>query len=674
LQAIVSRKLRGEQFDIKGVRNDRLNDVLRQFGDILPDDMRAPRVADRNMAMQMKDVLKNVHGTALDIMFSNRERTLNRSPEFRQFYFKKAIERARVLDPADADEFVANLEKAGMKKGDIRRAKYYAKMDPGAHPMTLREVDDLAFAEAQDEMQFFLEDLVDKRRLTEALSIVSPFAHVIAESMQRWGKILSNPSSVAKIQRPFKNARDPEFGDLLGMNEDETDPERRGLFYKDAQGNERMAFPLSEKMTGFLGDPVPLHGRTQGLNMIGDFSPGVGPMASLPLTALSEKLDHPRYDKYRDWLFPYGTPKGGVIERNVNQFLPTWARKAFTEETPQQVIDAMYYKANSGEYKVQGEGASVEEINRLIGDSKELAFQTKLANAAATFFAPTAPAPEWFIEGKDGKRVPLLAVTKDLQAMRDADPRNATLNLMEKYGDNVFLLLAGKSIGVSPGVLPSTDEAEKWIRSEGKGLRGTYKNTYGFFAPQEGEFSFDAYRRLLDNGDRQLSRPEDVPFIANDMVAKARYYALRAKLDNPSEPKSAKLLRDFRAQLEKEYPGYDPDGPPGGTLNKASTGELVEELERSVGDKKLQNHEAMPALKRYIDFRSKLNALAPKDRGENWWLTSKDGRGARALAARLGDELAQENPAFAGMWEGALRREFEGALANDDADNAAGVK
>jgi hypothetical protein len=132
------------------------------------------------------------------------------------------------------------------------------------------------------------------------------------------------------------------------------------------------------------------------------------------------------------------------------------------------------------------------------------------------------------------------------------------------------------------------------------------------------------------------------------------------------------MLRDFRVQLEKEYPGYDPDGPPGGTLNRASTASLIEELERATSDKKLANHEAMPALKQYLDFRTQLNALAPKNRGADWWHQAKDGAKARAMAAKFGDELAQENKAFAGMWEGALRREFEGALANDDAENAVG--
>jgi hypothetical protein len=674
MQALATGKLRDTPFDIEGVRNDELNKTLRDFADILPEDMRVPRELRSRAGPALRDRFKNLHGQALDMMFSNRERTLNRSPEMRQFYYKSAMSHASTLDPQYADEFIANLEKAGMKRNDIRTARYYATREVD-NPLTLSELDDLAFAEATDEMQFFLEDLVDKKRWVEALSIMSPFAHVLTESMTRWGKILSNPNALAKVQRPLRGARDPELGDILHLNDDETDPERRGLMYKDANGEERVAIPLSAKMTGILGAPIPLQTRAQGYNMIGDFSPGVGPFATIGLAALSEKMDNPRYDALRQWIFPHGTPQGGIIERTVMGALPTWMRKALTDETPQQVIDAMYYKASTGDYNVQGEGATVDEINRLVNDSKQLAKVTKISNAVATMFSPSAPTPEWFIETEGGQRLPLLTVAKDIQQMRDDDPRNATLNALEKYGDNVFMLLVGKSIGVSPGVLPATVEAEKWIRSDGKGLRGKYKNTYGFFAPQEGDFSFDAYRRLLDTGDRKLNDPDDVPYIANDMVAKARYYAFRAKLSNPSEPRAAAMLRDFRAQLEKEYPGYDPDGPPGGTINKATTNSLIGELERAAGDTKnktLQSHEAMPALKQYLAFRDKIQARAPKGRGEDWWTSSNDGRGMRSAAAQFGDSLAQENPAFAAMWEGALRREFEGALAKDDEINAAG--
>lgn len=669
IDALYTGSLNGERIFHPGTSelNGNFVDQLKGYANDLPDAARGPR----EIKVGKEGFLDQYNAGmswALNKIFINRERTLARSPALRQMYYDSVLERAALLDPAYADELAKNLEKAGMKKADIRRATYLAKK-PVDGGLSLEAVDHLAWGESVDKLKFYLEDLHARKQWVKAIETVAPFAHVWSESLARWMTLVSESSRPLTLAGRARDvAHDPYAGDLVGVPDDAG--AQRGLFYKDQFGQEQIAFPLTGKMMGLFGQaaPVPLHGPVKGLNMAFDFMPAVGPVASVPLAALSDRFDDPKYDTLRNIVFPRGVPSGSTQDRIIGGLKPTWVKYVTEADNSSQQIDAMRYLASTGNYRISGEGATEAEVNRLVNDAKQLSKATSMMRGLATAFTPTAAAPEWFIEGESGSRLPILTLVQDLQQMRNDDPQNATLNFISKYGDNALLLLVGKTIATTPGALPPTDDAEKWLR-ENKGLQSEYDLVYGLFAPHTGEFSMDAYRRILESGDRAKIDPLTAVRISNDMVAKAIYYRERAKIPDPSSPQAAVLLRTLRDKLAKQYPGYSPYGASvPGIPTKAEPSQVVAQLERVATEKKLADHPAIGDLTKYLSLRKQIVDVSKANGKSDLWFASGDSAGAAVLRKKLwdlGTQLAKDNKDFAPIWEDGLRPEILAAVERD---------
>lgn len=611
------------------------------------------------------------------MLMGNPDNLLDRSPFMRQRYYDRIRERVALLRQEDVEALVRNVENAGLPRDQLRTIKRLAGRagKEGKDALSLDELHAIAIAHAIDDSQELLYDLTKRHQIADAFKLIAPFGEAWAEVINVWTRQLARPERWGTLSRAANTARSDEAGQVIG------EKPGRGVFWRDENGNEMLTFPLSRQMLGAFGVPdVPMVGKVQGLSVGFEIMPGLGPVAQVPLAMLNDNFDDPKYDPLRDMLFPYGVPRGSFAEVMQDQMLPAWISKVANvnggldpESWGSTVIDASRFNASTGEFAVSGEGASKEEVRRMIDKSKTDARWMTVLRGLAQMVAPTSPSYAWEIEDKSGNRVGALTLAKELQALRDdPDPEvadNAIITFLERHGEGAFALLQGKTIAVSPaGALPPTKPAADWL-ARNKFAQSDYPATYGLFAPRSPDDKFDSnvYWRLVEGNERASIDPEVAIKLANRKVAQAVYYSFRNKFGENLTPQQSAGLYELRQMLEERYPGYSANGDPvPDTPNKFTTPMLIEELEKAVVDPRLAKNALTEPLAAYLELRQMAVAAskAATKRDESW-TTSKQAAGVRSTMFQAGSRLAQEYPAFKSAWESVLLPEFDRALVDD---------
>lgn len=600
-------------------------------------------------------------------------------PAVGQSYWKGMMERARFVDPKEAPALLASAEQAGLKNTDLRQLKYFAEQ-PIDNPMSLETLNDLAKSDSIKLMQKLFEDHVDKRRFIDAIKLVSPFAHVWAETLTRWSKFLAqDPTLLHNLEYGFHEATDPTtatstpVGHFMGV------PEGRAFLYPNEQGQEMFAYPLSAQamkvFTAATPGPsvsAPLTGSLVGLSLGFDVIPGVGPIASLPIAKAIPNT--PEWDSVNKIVFPYGEPKSLT---NLKEQAPAWMRRAMNWDDQRTqgstTMQTMVSLANTGKYDIHNQDPLVAEAEskRLESDARKSATWFTVFRGLVGAVAPSAPKPEWWLADKTGKRIMLQTLSNDFRDMYKADPQNAVLNFMDRYGENVMLAIQGKSISTAlGGGMPPTKEAGQWERSK-PGLANDLPLAYGFFAPRSDgktDLDFPTYDRQFAKGERVSLTPDQFLQESNKRVAQTIYYSVRNTLPANLNVKQSAVMRTLREELSARYPGYsDKFGNEiVGVPAQATVSQTITQLTQAAGDQRLADNPATQTLRDYLKVRDAIRSQSAQQlNGPDSWLTTKSAAGARSILYGLGSKLAQENKAFSPMWESVLYREFQGQFETD---------
>lgn len=629
------------------------------------------------------------------------ENFISKSPVARQEYWNFVREKIAYLDPKEADTIVANAEKAGLARDQLRTIKRMAgKAGVGDDLLSAEEMHALAEAHAAQRVRDILDDMSHRHQAFDMVKLIMPFGEAWHQVITKWSKILAQPHVWSEMSVAARALRSPELGSVVEPENQSYDPATgqmttRGLFYPDENGNETIAFPLSRQMLGLFGDAktalvggaapaqIPITGKVKGLSVGLDVMPGLGPVAQIPMAALMDHLDDPKFDGLRDTLFPNGIPTGSTYEKVTHAAVPSFLQKilkgndsGFDDRAyASQVIDSMRYLASTGQYKVSGEGASQAEISRLIEDAKSQTSTMALIRGLAQTTSPTAPAFDWEITDKDGKRVSALVLGRELHELQTStDPQvrdNAILTFLDKHGTGAFALLQGKSMSISPsGALPPTKEARAWL-NDNSFARGEYPLTYGLFAPNGPDDKFDGttYFETLDSGDREPLDAEVALKLANRKIAQAAYYSVRGQLGSSLSAEQSVALYNFRKQLEQRYPGYSSTGDEvPGAPTKASRAQVLGELEKAAADPRLAKSTVTEPLAAYMELRKVAQDWSTKNLGRaESWTTSKEGQAVRQMMYDTGRQIAVSYPQFASAWETVLLPEFDNALVDQQA-------
>jgi hypothetical protein len=628
---------------------------------------------------------------ALDWMFSTAIRTpiekLSESPLIRQTVWKGYEKRARFVDPKYADELLANAEKAGLTKSQMRTLKHFAEQ-PIEDGMDLDTLNELARGDGVAMLQRLFEDHVDKRRYIKAIELVAPFAHVWRESLGRWGQFLAqDPGLMHKLKYGYTEAHDPMTADATPVGNWMGVPEGRGFLSPDENGDETFIYPFSaaamKAFTGLVGQipgvgdgvqtlGMPSVARLQGVSMGFDVIPGGGPIGQVLVNETIPRT--PEWDGVRDVLLPYGEPKSLL---DIRAQLPPHMRRAFNLEDHRTQAstwsDVMMNMASTGEYDVNNPDPIIQEAEtkRLMSDARKTSTWFTIFRGLAGATAPSAPKPEWWVEDKTGKRILLDTLQQEFHDAYNDDPQTAVSKIMDRYGENVMVALSGKTISVAlGGGLPPTKRADKWERAN-PGLAEDLPLAYGFFAPrEEGDtLDFSQYDRQMESGERFALTPQQILMESNKRVAQTVYYQVRNTLPANLNVKQSAIMRKLREDLAARYPGYsDKFGNEiAGVPNQASIPDTIEQLSTATRNEKLADHPAMPALQEYLKVRDAVRAKSEQiATSKDSWLTTKTGAPLRQIMYDLGTKLAQTHKEFQPMWESVLYREYQNEFESDE--------
>lgn len=654
--------------------------ALEPFTDVFPDVVRGPQtIRLRTGGRANFEALSRGVDQAFGYLATKPANYLSRSPVFSQSYVDEVMALAPKLDPADKAKLLQWAEVNNLTKADRTRLSAVLGSAAGDSPLPMGAVDELAKGRALEHTKGLLYDLADRNQFFDTFRLLFPFGEAWKEMVTTWGSLLKqNPKLPLTAKRVLEAGRNPQAGELVGA------PEGQGAFYTNEYGDEVFTYPLSAQAMGLLGLPeVPLTGRLAGLSLMTEVLPGVGPVMQLPLAVLIP--DHPAFDGLNNFLFPFGRPDSprDVGASFALEMMPPWfrtmvstgfARGGITAEGQRQyantTMDVMRYLVASGDYQIADNPDSSTELTRLVTDAKEKAAWMTMLRGAAQFGAPSSPMFEWYIDAPDGRKLSMLSLVADYRDMQEEDYATATERFLQKYGDNAFLLMQNKSQSISPGILAPTEAANAWLR-ENMWAQAEFPVTYGFFAPQGGEFNGDAYQRQLELQERKPLTPEQFVRAGNDLIGKSIYYAEREAMMQQAVAQGRKSLdleqqaymRDLDGWLRTNYEGY---GDEAGKLGRASPEEMIDELGRAANDDRLKTTPMAVSVREYLAERDWVRQESRANlTSVNSYQSAASGAEYRQYLEQYALSIIEENPDFASVWERVFRAEISEGLSKD---------
>ena len=584
---------------------------------------------------------------------------LDRSPVFRQAYYRAVDAQLGRLTPQEAVKLVESI-KDGAAKIDYTPERYIgdkalwkrivAKSKEAPYEdvaaVTIQDLDDYAKWVALDEVKGLLYNAAARNNLEDALRIVAPFAVAWREILGTYADFaMSNPiNTYRQFQRVY-----------TGLEGADPENDGRGFIYKDPVSNQAMfKFPMSgvlaRALTGTGAElEAPLSQLSQGISVI----PALGPYGQI---AVSQLPDQPQYDDIINFLLPYGRTEDGRLAYNIT---PGWIRKAIetleastTDQSSQfynTYIETVRAKAASGRYDL----SIAQDKQRLLDDSRSAARVLMAMRTASQFFGPTAATTEFQIPTKEGDQYVSL-LTSEFYKLQAEDYDTAIPKFLETYGDDAFVYAAGKTRAIREG-LEATEEFGAWER-QNQDLLGEYADVAAYLAPSGSDFSFAVWQRQVMTGEREKLTDRELILLAQERVGAAKYRAMRLKAGPYPSEEVRGLLRRYREALSEQYRGF----PAVAQFEVGKFEEQMVQLRDMVADQRTEGNVVADALRTYLGYRDALLQKA-RDAGyvANTLRQAKGLEGLRDFLASIGNQLIQETPEFARIYERLLSQEVE---------------
>jgi hypothetical protein len=505
--------------------------------------------------------------TMFATLMSRPTNYLSRSPAFRQFYWQRmgdlmsygTIDAQQQILKAAAD---AGLDRAALR--NLRRSRDSIGMS------SLEELDTVAKGHALDDTQELLYDLSDRSQFFDAARLIFPFGEAWKEVITRWGQMTvqqGNLRPLRRLQQVVEEARENTAINEYAPGENPVPGE--GFFWTNAWDEEVFIYPGSQWASDkFVGIPIPLTGRTQGLSLATEIYPGLGLVIQVPAQFVLQTK--PSFGPFDTGGVPIGDTRpleaigvGSTLRELVLPFgerssfwaqsvPPAWrtlqlaaaslprdhwlagpiARAAqWMEESPDSdrvwgstVADIARYLYSTGDYQVD----DPEDQERAWRDAASMAPNFFLLRAIGQFSLPSSPAGEFLVRDggdSDGSLVRAAVLTQDWQellARPGVDYWDSVQDFIDLHGEENRLILQAKTDSISLN-FPLHDRGFRWMNAN-PDIVEDYPSTFGLMAPgpedpEDPDFSSEAWRASLDRGDRVgLSAEEDTgPVELNQM-------------------------------------------------------------------------------------------------------------------------------------------------------------
>jgi hypothetical protein len=647
----------GPAFSAEGLGTKNLRDVI----DSKADDQLAEFVkrAERGAPgtetggskfLQAKD-------TAVDFFFvslyGRATQFLEKSPVFRQFYYEEVFNQADLLAPTEAAALLArakvSAKEAGVSlknymggKNVVDRLEEVASSTSDAIG-TVAQLDDFAKATSLRQTKELLYNATEKSNLEDVMRIIVPFGSAWKEVLGTYARnVVEDPTRLRKAQLIFDGGRkfDP-------------DNDGEGFFYRDpTTGEYSFNFPFSGAISQLLtGQDVALQAPVKRLSIGLGVIPSIGPMAQVAASQIIP--DTPKADWITSILLPYGKKESVTI-------MPMWAKRAMeawqgNTQNLQTVYGNTYIEtlralSASGEYDL----ADFDDKEQLFVDARNKARILTGLRALGQFLGPTSPSPEFTIDTIQGD-VYGTQLVKEFQKLQATNYDTAVSEFLRIYGNDALLYISNKTESVAGG-LEATDDFGDWERTEGKGLISKYSDVAGFMAPGGDDFSFEVWSRQLAKGLRRRLTDREIVELAQYRAASARYRALRDQLPPRPSSEQKRWLRQWRVQLNKEYPGF----PVVAEFNPGEFPGKIQQLTRMVQDPQLADNDVAEATRQYLTAReSAVSRYVQSGGAEGGFATAAATEPLRDWLAGVGKALKQQTPEFARLYDRLLSNEVE---------------
>lgn len=582
-------------------------------------------------------------------LYGGLTRKLEKSPVFRQLYYREIGGLVDELAPAEAQKMLDRIVEAststGIKaeryvgdKATLDKLKQVAKSTSEATG-TVDVLDEYAKAVALRETKSMLYNATERNNIEDILRIVVPFGPAWKEVLGNYmGALVEDPTRVRRAQLIFDGARkfDP-------------DGNGQGFFYKDpTTGQYMFNFPLSGEVNQLVtGLNAPLQAPVKQMSIGLGVIPSIGPVAQIAASKLIP--DTPDTDFITNILLPYGKKSG-------MEFMPRWASRlgeAISGNTMNTAsvfgntyIETVRALSASGEYDL----ADPAEQERLYADAKTKAQILTGIRSLAQFIGPTSPTTEFIVSSKEGD-IYSSQLVKEFQKLQTENYDTAVQRFLEIYGNDALLYVSNKTQSVKGG-LEASKEFGTWER-ENQALFNAYPDVAGFMAPGGDNFSFAVWSRQLATGKRRRLTDREMVELAQYRVASAKYRELRDKLPTNPTDDQRRWLRNWRIQLNKEYPGF----PAVAEFNPGQFPAQIEQMKRMVADPRLQGNDVADALKTYLDARDQAIERATQAGYAN--LSSIAATPLRDWLSNVGKALKVDTPEFARIYDRLLANEIE---------------
>jgi hypothetical protein len=530
-------------------------------------------------------------------------------------------------------------------------------------------------AYATEETQRLLFDLSRRRNFFDVMRLLLPFGEAWNEIITTWRRLLvDNPAIIRRGSQALNGARssgfiytDPGTGEEVFNYGGAYGPESLGqlLF-----GGDVNLLPLG-------GDRAvaTLTGRVAGLNLVsGNWLPGFGPVVQLPLAQLDWVQTDPKWEWFRELVFPFGAPEADTPGALADSLLPTWVKRGLAaigrpvgsdvRSFNYTVVDTIRAMKLSGEWK----DSTQAEINTSLRIATDRAKSLYFIRALSAFVGPTPAGVRWDAKlDPDGRLLAFTVLAQEYRAIREqtraagGQDTDAFDTFVQRFGVDPLLFSTAKS----------TTLVSRSVTKEGVDFQASHQELFAdfpltaYFAlpdPVDGTFDQRAYTsQFLDQPG--IGAPARVPLtpaqwteLHNQLAGEMMYERAKRAVDGRSDEAAQAWLRAVKAQIMEAYPGFGGDIV--GTPTRARREEMIVELYGWRADPFLAETETGRGLALYLAARD-LVAVESAKRGIVGWQRAEGTTDLRSWLATVAQSVMMKLPEFAAVYDRVLSSEVE---------------
>lgn len=548
---------------------------------------------------------------------------------------------------------------------------------------TLSKLDYLAGYRAVEDTINLLFDSRKKTLFGYNHRLLFPFFDAFREVSVQLTKVAINPLATHKIDKAAEalgNLRIGGPGDtnIIGPGDVNQDGKNEGFVYRDPQTNSlSFNYPLvGGAARALTGIPFDFKVSVGSLSMATSVIPSVGPYVSLTYAAIPNKQGE-TWDRLNKIVAPYGDPPTELQSyftplaiRRFAQGLAAgtpFERVAFFMGNPNndpvyKTMQSRTFMAElaSGKYTQDEEG--VREAMQVSQDKGNTLWWLR---GLTQWFSPGAPISQFYAE-KDGKLIALGVLLDSIRKTEnDIREKGGTFQdqidaVVNQYGEFVLPYLASISESTVPG--SESSKAFYKFKTENEDLFKRYPDVAGYFGPNTNEFDQEVYNIQKRAGELVALPKEEIAQQVEQLWGNLRYNKFDRELTQAlgETPVKAYALSIAESQIKASLPSWNR------TLAYQEYNDKlinsVNSIIRASIDPKLASYPVMAPLKEYLAQRTAIMNVITRSSGlrsVGSWRNNRGGIVEREALKIIGDQIAEKNPAFQGVWDSVLSREFK---------------